>query len=184
MIPHERMTTVQSVQFSREIAYNAAASIFLAAFGKSEPQLFHQWVINLRALCIITPYLQTEETRTTMNDNLCETTLISLHRVIQFTINELSCDPECDFHELRVEEHDHTEKEREQTSWCSNGSQSNSDTMTTCHIPMTTVVQPCPLPSSPRSAIPGSRGSCAEQYTASCPTASCPRSRDHCVCTT
>ena len=102
MIPNEKMNTVQSVQFSREkIAYNAAASIFHAVSGKSEPQLFHQWVINLRALCIIAPYLQTEETRTAVMDKLRETTLISLQRVIQFTINELSCNPGCDFHEPR-----------------------------------------------------------------------------------
>ena len=98
------MNTDQSIQFNYEkIAYNAAASIFNAVFGEAEPQLFHQWIINLRALCIITPYLQTEGMRSG------ESTLISLKRVIQFMMDELSYNPGCDFHNHMMEEPQHTE---------------------------------------------------------------------------
>ena len=45
---------------------------------------------QLCALCINRPYLHIEETRAADIDRLCDTTLISLIRVLQFTINELS----------------------------------------------------------------------------------------------
>ena len=131
--------------------------------------------MGVRVLCIITPDLQTKGTRATVTGTLRDQALLSLERVIQFTINELSYSPGCDFHEQKTEDKSHTEKERVQMSQCPTGWEPVQDTMTTCHIPMTAVVQPCPLPSSSRSASPGSRGSCAEQYTTPCPSATSPR---------
>ena len=60
----DEMNTTQSIQFDKEkTAYNAAASVFHAVFGEAQPRSFQQWMINLRALCIITPHLQTEGTK-------------------------------------------------------------------------------------------------------------------------
>ena len=63
-IARHMSNTSQSTQFNGgKTAYNAAASIFHAVFGKAEPQLFHEWETILRALRIIRPYLQIHETR-------------------------------------------------------------------------------------------------------------------------
>ena len=115
-IARHMSNTSQSTQFNGgKTAYNAAASIFHAVFGKAEPQLFHQWITILRALRIIRPYLQIHETRAGETEDLTDTTLISLYRTLQFADNELRYEFGCNFATFSEKEHEEIEKVRDQS---------------------------------------------------------------------